>query len=239
MKHWTEKYFDKNYQFAYKDTLVPLRTEREVDFITAHLKKETKTILDIPCGFGRHSVALAKLGYNVTGVDLYDAQLENAKKNAEGLDNVTFIKEDMHTFEGSGYDAVLCLFSSIGYTSREEDLHFIDSLLKKVNKGGTVIIDVLNPFRLIIDLSANDWKRVVHKGTDCESTTFDPIQSVVKISYKKEDVAREAVMNLYYPAEYLQIFSKYDYKNLQMFGSFKGETFDARTSPRLIFVIER
>src|SRR5256712_9947028 len=32
-------------------------------------------VLDSPCGFGRHAVALARLGYKVTGVDFNETEL--------------------------------------------------------------------------------------------------------------------------------------------------------------------
>ena len=38
------------------------------------------SVLDAPCGFGRHSIELGRLGYQVTGVDLSETELERAAK---------------------------------------------------------------------------------------------------------------------------------------------------------------
>jgi 2-polyprenyl-3-methyl-5-hydroxy-6-metoxy-1,4-benzoquinol methylase len=38
------------------------------------------SVLDAPCGFGRHSIELGRLGYQVTGVDFSETELERAGK---------------------------------------------------------------------------------------------------------------------------------------------------------------
>ena len=39
-------------------------------------------LLDVPCGFGRHAVALARAGYRVVGVDRSQALLAEATRRA-------------------------------------------------------------------------------------------------------------------------------------------------------------
>src|SRR3712207_7993007 len=41
-------------------------------------------LLDVPCGFGRHCVPLARAGYRVTGVDRSSALLREARRRAGG-----------------------------------------------------------------------------------------------------------------------------------------------------------
>ena len=38
------------------------------------------SVLDAPCGFGRHSIELGRVGYQVTGVDFSETELERAGK---------------------------------------------------------------------------------------------------------------------------------------------------------------
>ena len=55
-------------------------TKKEIGLIDdLHLKKGAK-ILDIPCGQGRHSVELAKKGFQVIGVDYSSIALNAAKE---------------------------------------------------------------------------------------------------------------------------------------------------------------
>jgi 2-polyprenyl-3-methyl-5-hydroxy-6-metoxy-1,4-benzoquinol methylase len=70
-------------------------------------------ILDIGCGCGipvaRH---LAAAGYQVTGVDISDVQIERARRLVPGA---TFIRADVTEidFSAPGFDAVVCLYALI------------------------------------------------------------------------------------------------------------------------------
>ena len=73
-----------------------------------------RTILDVACGTGEHARLLRERhGFEVDGIDLDPAFIEIARrKNPIGR----FTVADMTSFDlGRRYDAVICLFSSIGY----------------------------------------------------------------------------------------------------------------------------
>ena len=76
------------------------------------LRPNAKTVLDVACGTGEHSKYL-KNWYQVDGVDLSKEFLAIAQsKNPNGLYKVAnMIDLDL----GKRYDAIICLFSSIGY----------------------------------------------------------------------------------------------------------------------------
>jgi SAM-dependent methyltransferase len=88
----------------------------ETDRIAALLRAQQpacRTVLDVACGTGEHARLLSAHGFHVDGLDL-DANLVRlaAAKNPTGR----FFEGDMCVFNlGRRYDAVLCLFSSIGY----------------------------------------------------------------------------------------------------------------------------
>src|SRR5947207_13954595 len=72
-----------------------------------------QTVLDVACGTGEHARRLAADGFVVDGLDLDPAFVRIAReKNPAGR----FVEADMSDFHlAQRYDAVLCLFSSIGY----------------------------------------------------------------------------------------------------------------------------
>jgi SAM-dependent methyltransferase len=76
-------------------------------------KPDCRTVLDVACGTGEHARLLAAEGFAVDGVDLSAEFVGIARrKHPAGR----FVQGDMSDFHlGRRYDAVLCLFSSIGY----------------------------------------------------------------------------------------------------------------------------
>jgi len=83
MKQWYEELFE-NYAITYEKEPFTKGTIGECDFIEEEIRynKDLK-ILDIGCGTGRHSIELAKRGYNITGIDLSDSMLKKAKEKAK------------------------------------------------------------------------------------------------------------------------------------------------------------
>ena len=69
------------------------------------------TLLDAPCGVGRASIALARMGLQVTGVDLGEAALELAESlAAEAKVPVRFERHDLFAlpYADRAFDATLC-----------------------------------------------------------------------------------------------------------------------------------
>ena len=59
-------------------------TKSEVDFLIDQLKLQgNEKILDLACGYGRHSLELARRGYDVTGIDITSEYIEYATGQAE------------------------------------------------------------------------------------------------------------------------------------------------------------
>ena len=88
----------------------------EAEQITSLLRRlnpQCHTILDVACGTGEHARLLAARGFVVDGLDLEPAFVRiAAQKHPAGQ----FFAADMSDFHLFGrYDAIMCLFSSIGY----------------------------------------------------------------------------------------------------------------------------
>ena len=77
------------------------------------LNPQCKSVLDVACGTGEHARLLAARGFIADGIDLDPSFLSIAEqKHPAGR----FFAADMSDFQlAQRYDAVLCLFSSIGY----------------------------------------------------------------------------------------------------------------------------
>lgn len=78
---------------------------------------EHEVVLDLACGTGSLSEALARLDYDVVGVDLSDQMLEEAmdKRYESGL-NIQYLMQDMTELDLYGaVDAVVCVLDSINH----------------------------------------------------------------------------------------------------------------------------
>jgi SAM-dependent methyltransferase len=81
--------------------------------LRAHLP-DARDVLDVACGTGEHARHLVAVhAFRVDGVDLDPVLIRHAQaKNIGGR----FTVQDMVDFDlGRTYDAVICMFSSIGY----------------------------------------------------------------------------------------------------------------------------
>lgn len=127
---------------AFWEMIVPEgATAADAAFIRRHVAQPPATMLDIPCGAGRHALALAGAGYRVTGIDLSDDAITRARAAGRGL-CVDFRRGDMRSLAlDKSFEAVLCLGNSLSYFPPDEMRTFIASLAARVASGGALILD--------------------------------------------------------------------------------------------------
>jgi len=77
--------------------------------------KGNEKILDLGCGFGRHSLSLAKRGFNVVGVDFTEVFIDDAKNEAHKNNlKIEFIKDDVRNLKyNEEFDVVLNLANNL------------------------------------------------------------------------------------------------------------------------------
>jgi SAM-dependent methyltransferase len=111
----------------------------EARFVHELLGATPGRLLDVACGSGRHAREFAALGWEVTGVDYSPDLLARAR--AAGID---VIEQDMRALDvpGAPFDAVTCLFDSIGYP--QDDDGIVAALEGMARHGGRVAIEFLH-----------------------------------------------------------------------------------------------
>lgn len=109
------------------------------EIIHAQSESGGNRILEVACGTGRYMQFLAN-DYAVDGFDLSAEQVVAAKLR---LPDATIFQADMLDFDnGQRYDAVLCLFSSIGYLLTKNNLDIaIANMATHTKPGGLVIVE--------------------------------------------------------------------------------------------------
>lgn len=137
-------FFDGLYKQIWKGLVPAELTEAETGFIedAACLKKNSR-VLDMMCGFGRHSIALAKKGYSITAVDNSKDYVEELAEKAR-LENlpVKAIKFNALEFTCKGaFDAVILMGNSFTYFEKKSCLQFLKNLNDSLDAGGKLIIN--------------------------------------------------------------------------------------------------
>jgi len=101
----------------------------------------TRRLLDVGCGTGQHAWLLAaQHGLEVDGLDLDGALLEVARrKHPAGR----FVEADMSDFAlRERYDAILCLFGSIGYlVTLDRVSRALGCFRRHLASGGVVVVE--------------------------------------------------------------------------------------------------
>lgn len=125
------------------DTEGPLRTLHDInsvrlDFILNHTNLLEKKVLDLGCGGGILSEALAKSGATVTAIDLEKNAIDVANKHAEkshvNINYQCISIEDLSNKEQANYDVITCMEMLEHVPHPEKIIHYCAKLLKPQGK---------------------------------------------------------------------------------------------------------
>ncbi|PYM85374.1 MAG: SAM-dependent methyltransferase [Candidatus Rokuibacteriota bacterium] len=210
--------------------------EAAVAWIVANVKLPDRgRVLDAPCGFGRHSVAFARRGYRVTGVDFSETELDRARSAvAAARVHGAFLCQDMRDMEFSGeFDLAVNLFSSIGYFSDDEDRLLLDRFWRALAPGGTFVLDTRNRDHFVRHVTAEE----VVAGLRIENT-FDPETSRVRgVWHRVDDGQRlgETEFRLYAAHELRAMLRPERWRRVDLHGGLDGSPFTL-DAPRLVLI---
>jgi cyclopropane fatty-acyl-phospholipid synthase-like methyltransferase len=138
-------------------------------------------VLDVACGWGRHSIALARHGFAVTGLDWSDTLLARARKRAKAAGvEVELVRGDMREIPWTGrFDAVLSLYSSLGYfLSDEEDLRVLRGARDALRPGGTFVLETMHRDHIVGGFAERDWWETDGGATVWVEREFDAVEGV-------------------------------------------------------------
>ncbi|KPL00175.1 MAG: hypothetical protein AMJ91_05260 [candidate division Zixibacteria bacterium SM23_73_3] len=126
-------------------------TPQEIEKALALTNPRGKAALDLCCGPGRCSIALAQLGFEVTGVDRTKYLLDRARAKARAAKvKIQWVQADMRDFvRAEAFDLTLSMFTSFGYfDDKHEDVQVLGNILTSLKPGGVFLIDVMGKERL-------------------------------------------------------------------------------------------
>jgi ubiquinone/menaquinone biosynthesis C-methylase UbiE len=187
-------------------------------------------ILDAPGGFGRHSIPLADAGFHVTVVDRSPVQLDEGRRRAGDREWPRFIEADFRElpFEDESFDAVLNLFSSIGYRGEEGDRKTFGEFLRVLRPGGSLVVETLHRDRLMAIFQERSWEPLEGENLVAEARTFDPVAGEIETEHiLVAGGSRRGLtykLRVYTATELVRILADVGFEAIECFGDFeRGE----------------
>jgi SAM-dependent methyltransferase len=213
---------------------VPLgATELEVEFIERQLELAPGSrIVDVPCGSGRHSLALAARGHRLTGLDISVEAIGFARNAAmaAGLD-IDLRVADMRSVPRDGsYDAAMCLGNSFGYLDITGTREFLAALADAVRPGGGLVIDFNCAAESILPGYTGEARQMRTGDITVDGTTeYDIARSRLISGYRfsrgSQLVEVTAIHHLYTVAHLGQLLTDAGFTDIERFGGIAGEPF--------------
>lgn len=108
-------------------------------------------VLDAACGTGRIASGLSVLGHRVTGVDVSEAMLDQARANARSRGvEVPLYHQDLRRLSlEDTFDAAVCLCDSLNYITDVTELALaLCNLAERLRPGGVLLFDVNTDWKL-------------------------------------------------------------------------------------------
>ncbi len=224
------------------------QTDRQARFaLTALGLRPGQRLLDVCCGPGRHSLALARLGgLLVTGVDREPELLAEARRRAGQTDgaSVRFVQGDALRLPPLGpFDAAICMFASWGYAGDPQvDGQVLTAVARQLRAGA----------RFLLDLPNLEWLRAHPRGANLsvagglavrEDRRFDPERQLLRTVWQVRATAGpswgvDAEYRVYGVSEMEELLARAGMVLDAAYGDFDGEPLTV-ASPRCLLVSRR
>jgi len=244
---WPITFFDEEYLKIYGPQLTEERSRQEIEFISGALDlKPGAAVLDLACGQGRHAIGMARLGYQMTGVDFNARYLESAATQAHtaGVD-VQWMVGDMRAFQmQDAFDGAYSFFTSFGYFSDPENERVIANIVRSLRPSGRFLLDMANRDWILTHPQQRTWTQQKDGGLLMEEaslqlSTSRVVSRLLLIQPQGgAQVTKEFNLRLYTCAELTAIFRRHGLTVTQVWGGADRSPYTTE-SRRLVLLAER
>jgi SAM-dependent methyltransferase len=225
----------------YYDLVFPVG-EATVSFLDRELgSRGVKKVLDLACGTGGYTVALAGLGYEAWGTDLEHGMVELAKKRALATGaKAGFKVGDMRDpgVPGISFDGLFCIGNSLAHLTGEGDLAGALQAMRGVLPGGGAAVFQIVNFDRILERGDTDLPLIEREGVRftrtyrprCEERlVFDSILEIRDDTGRTERYENSITLRPIRKALLEELLLQAGFKLLQTYGDFAYSPWSARS----------
>jgi SAM-dependent methyltransferase len=227
---WWDRFFDQHYLRTYAPRQPDQSARQEVLSAMRLARAEPGAqVLDLPCGFGRHSVPLARAGYLVTGMDRSAALLAEACRRRGQEQGPNLVRADYRAVpaRGSTFDVVLNLFTALGYLGDAGDLSVLEEFCRVLRPGGWLVIETLHRDALARRYESLGVDMLPDAAYLVEERSFDLAGGVMEATHTllvpgKEADSRSFRMRVYTATELIGMVERAGFVDVSFFGDLQG-----------------
>lgn len=238
-QEWFDQWFNSNYYTRVYSHRSHSEAQNVIDLLLrlVPLAKES-TVLDLCCGNGRHSHALAERGLSVVGMDISPTLLDIAR-SSNAHNAVSFYQGDMREpYPEAPFDCIANFFTSFGYFDDDNDnLLVLQRVREALKPNGTFFFDYLNAPYTQRTLVPHDSK-VVENLSVRQTRHIDERFVVKTIDIGDKDGTRHTFterVRLFTNNDFERMFARAGLRINAVYGSYTGQAY-TENSPRLILV---
>lgn len=231
-KEWYRRFFEGIALDVWDAACGPDLTASECDLLEKVLELQPgMSLLDAPCGLGRHAIELVSRGYRVTGVDISSEALERTRGRAalRGVSVETWQGNLTDLPWNSAFSGAYCLGNSFGYFERMQTQAFIERIGAALLPGGRFLLETgLAAESILPNLDERNWVEVgdflmliendYQVKTSCLKTTFTFIRG-------RQREVRTAWHYVFSVAEISSFLTRAALKPVEFFSSHELEPF--------------
>jgi SAM-dependent methyltransferase len=167
MRNINDTYFDGFYKDIWKAIIPTELTTKEVDFMMQYFNLQPgMRVLDLMCGYGRHSIALAEKGIEVVAVDNLNDYINEIKEQSK-IHNlpITPIKTNIIDYSSDKtFDLIICMGNSLNFFDAQNIELILTKISSCLDHSGYFLINTWSIAEIIFkSFQENGWSQIGNK----------------------------------------------------------------------------
>lgn len=232
------------------NSMIPLekQVESKTNFFKRFINDNTKSAADLGAGSGADSIALAKLGLNVTAFEPSSEMLKQAKQNFINQNvKVEILKKRIMEIDNSfhnSFDLVVSLGNTFANINKEEIEGSVVKVLDLLKENGKAIIQILNYDKVlkekerIVNITESTEKQFIRFYDFCGEKVYFNL-----LSFYKNDLSNRKLITTeifpYTKNSLEKLFVKNGLNKIVFYGDMKMSEFNPFTSNNLIIIVRK